>query len=323
MLETLKFVRAAVCKHGHNPAMMHFRIQGGTVQANNGRLSIQAPLATDIDCTPHAGQFIRAIAACEDVISMHLENGRLLVRSGKFKTHVSCCDNSSFPKYVPTGQMFPLSQAIVPILKKLIPFVSTDERRPWACGVHFANNSAIATNSICIVEHWMPIAFPVIANIPRDAINELLRLKMEPVALQVTAHAVTFHLPGEAWVACTLMNYEWPDVQAVFNNANKFKGQYVDSASLGTLLDDVSKIEDFTNELGAVYFHKGQIATVPTGQPGTFIDCAASPGVGVFRADQLAALRGIVDRIGFAAYPSPVPFYGGDLLRGVMCGFQS
>jgi hypothetical protein len=44
--------------------------------------------------------------------------------------------------------------------------------------------------------------------------------------------------------------------------------------------------------------------------------------MGVFRADQLAALRGVVDRIGFGAYPLPVPFYGGELLRGVMVGFQ-
>lgn len=322
MLETLKFVRAAVCKTGHNPAMLHFRITGGTVQANNGRLAIQAPIGTDLDCTPHAGQFLRAIAACDDVVSMHLESGKLVVRSGKFKTHVHCCDNASFPRFTPTGAMFPIPQPIVPTLRKLFPFVSTDERRPWACGVHFANNSAIATNSICIVEHWLPVAFPVIANIPRDAINELLRLKMEPTALQVTPHAVTFHLPEGAWMACTLMDYQWPDVQNVFANASKYQGTYINAGDLETLLNDVAKLEGFTEDLGAVYFHKGQIGTVAAGQPGTFIESAASPGVGVYRADQLAALRGIVDRIGFGAYPAPVPFFGGELLRGVMVGFQ-
>ena len=322
MLETLKFVRAAVCKHGHNPAMMHFRIVGGTVQANNGRLAIQAPLPTDLDCTPHAGQFIKAIAACDDVISMNLEAGKLVVRSGKFKTHVHCCDNASFPRLIPTGAMFPIPQPILPALRKLYPFVSTDERRPWACGVHFANNSAVATNSICIVEHWLPVPFPVIANIPRDAIAELLRLKMEPIGLQVTAHAVTFHLPEGAWVSCTLMNYEWPDVQAVFNQAAAYQGGYINAEALETLLNDVAKLDGFTEELGAVYFHKGSIATCPEGQPGTFIASPASPGLGVFRADQLAALRGVVDRIGFGAYPLPVPFYGGESLRGVMVGFQ-
>jgi hypothetical protein len=283
---------------------------------------MQAPLPTDLDCTPHAGQFIQAIAACEGVVAMHLEAGKLIVKSGKFKTHVHCCDNASFPVFTPSGAMFPLPQPIGPALRALFPFVSTDERRPWACGVHFSNHSAMATNSISIVEHWLPLSFPVIANISRDAIAELLRLKLEPVSLQASSHAVTFHLPGGAWLACVLMEYKWPDVQTVFGNAAKYSGQFVTGENLESLLNDVAKLEPFTDDLGAVYFHKGQVATVPAGQPGSFIDCPASPGVGIFRADQLAALRGVVDRVGFGAYPAPVPFFGGSMLRGVMVGFK-
>lgn len=323
MIETLKFVRAAVCKTGHNPAMLHFRIKGGTIQANNGRLVMQAPFPSDLNCCPLALEFIKAIEACEDVISMHVDSGKLVIRSGKFKTYVNLCDPEQFPEFTPSGSRFPIPQPIAPILRKLLPFVSTDERRPWACGVHFSNNSAVATNSICIVEHWLPVAFPVIANIPRDAIAELLRLKLEPTGLQVTANAVTFHLPGDAWMTCCLSKYEWPDVQTVFNHAGAFSGAYMNERELETLLNDVAKIEKFTDEHKAVHFHNKTISTTHAGTPGTSIDCDFAPGAGVFRADQLAALRGIVDRIGFDAYPAPVPFYGGDLLRGVMVGFHS
>lgn len=322
MLETLKFVRAAVCKTGNNPAMMHFRIKNGTIQANNGQLAIQCPFPSDLNCCPHAGQMLKAVAACEDVISMHVDAGKLVIRSGKFKTYVHLADPDKFPEFTPSGARFPIAQPIVPALRKLLPFVSTDERRPWACGVQFANNSAVATNSICIVEHWLPVAFPVIANIPRDAIVELIRLKMEPIGLQASPHAVTFHLPGDAWMTCVLMKYEWPDVQRVFANASAFAGTYMNEKELETLLDDVAKIESFTDENKAVHFHNGTLSTTPAGTPGTSIDCPFAPAAGVFRADQLAALRGIVDRIGFGAYPLPVPFYGGDLLRGVMVGFQ-
>ena len=322
MLEILKFVRAAVCKQGHNPAQMHFRITDGTIQANNGRLAIQCPFPSDLDCTPHAGQFFKAVSACDDVVAMNLEAGKLVVRSGRFKTHVDCCDNASFPRFTPTGPMFPVPQPIIPTLRKLFPFVADDDRRPRACGVQFANNSAVVTNSICIVEHWMPFAFPVITNIPRDAIAELLRLKMEPIGIQAAAHAVTFHLPEGAWFACRPIDYKWPDVQTVFNNAAAYPGAYINAGDLETLLMDVEKIQPFVGELGAVHFHNGAVSTVAEGQGGTVIQSPHSPGVGVFRADQLAALRGIVDRIGFGAYPAPVPFFGGDLLRGVMAGFK-
>lgn len=253
---------------------------------------------------------------------MNLEAGKLVVRSGKFKTYVDCCDNASFPAVTPSGAMFPVPQPIVPILKKLIPFVSTDERRPWACGVYFVNNSAIATNSICMVEHWLPFAFPVIANIPRDAINELIRLKMEPVSIQANTQAVTFNLPGGAWMSCALLNYEWPDVQAVFAKGAEYQGAFVKGPDLDGLLEDISKLDGFTKELGAVYLHKKQVATVPEGQPGTFIDSSTSPGVGAYKLEILTALRGIADCIGFGAYPATIPFFGGDSLRGVFVGFQ-
>jgi len=322
MLETLKFVRAAVSKDGHNPALSHFRIRNGTIQANNGHLVIQCPFPSDLDCCPHAGEFIKAVSACEEVISLHIESGRLVVRSGKFRTYVNLVDSERFPDFQPAGLRFPIPQPIVPVLTKLLPFVATDERRPWACGVRFANNSAVATNSICIVEHWLPFSFPVIANIPRDAIAELIRLKMEPIGIQADSRAVVFHLPGDAWIACTLLVYEWPDVQTVFARAAAYAGPYVAGAALQSLLEDVAKVEPFTGDDKALYFHKGAVASVPEGQPGTFVDSPLSPGLGVFRADQLSALRGVVDQMGFGAYPAPVPFFTGDLLRGVMVGFK-
>ena len=323
MLEILKFVRAAVCKEGHVPSRMHFRIRSGTIQANNGKLAIQCPFPSDIDCCPHAGQFYKAIAACEDVISMHIESGKLIVRSGRFRSVVDLCDSTSFHDFIPIGQRVPVPQPMLPILRKLIPFVTDDERRPWACGVHFDGNSAMATNSICIVQHWLPLAFPVPVNIPKEAVSELLRLKIEPLEIQFSVNAVVFHLPDNAWIACIPIEYKWPDTSKVFATAENFAGTYTNEAQLNSLLNDVAKLDGFTNELGVIYFHKGTVSTVPSGRQGTSIDCPFSPGVGVFRADQLAALRGIVDCIGFTAYPSPVPFYGGKLLRGVMAGFQS
>lgn len=301
--------------------MMHFRISNGTIQATNGNLAVQCPFPSDLDCCPHAGQFIKAIAACEDVVSMHIEKGKLYIKSGKFKTSVHLCETSTFPTYTPAGQMFPVPLPILPILKKLLPFISEDDRRPWACGVQFSNNSAIATNSIAIVEHWLPVAFPVVCNIPRDAIAELIRLKIEPVAIQANPYGVIFHLPENAWFACSVLKFDWPDVGRVFDNAEAYAGEFLTGEALNILLEDVSKLEDFTNETKAVAFHPGRMSTVAV-EPETTIDCPHSPGVGVYRADSLSALRGIVDKVGFAAYPFPVPFYGGDLLRGVIAGYK-
>lgn len=320
MLETLKFVRAAVCRNDLQPTLQHFRIVNRTVTATNGHLTIQAPLPVDLDCAPQAFQFFRAIAACKETISLTLDKGRLLVRSGRFKSWVDCTDPERFPDVQPQGALFPLPLPIVPIMQKLLPFVATDELRPWACGVLFVNNSAFATNNISIIEHWLPVAFPVIAHLPTEAIKELIRLKIEPNAVQVEPHQVTFHLPGGAWISCLVTVHKWPDMQRVFDDAAAFPGPWVEGAALEALLDDVNTLAPFTDEMNRTHFLPGEIAT--SGAGGTSLDCPTSPGVGTFQHTQLASLRGIAQRVGFAAYPRPVPFYG-DQLRGVISGMAS
>lgn len=319
MLETLKFVRAAVCRNDLQPTLQHFRIVNGTVTATNGQLTIQAPLPVDLDCAPQAFQFFKAIAACKETISLTLDKGRLLVRSGRFKSHVDCTDPDRFPVTYPQGAIFPISAPIVPVLKRLLPFVSTDELRPWACGVLFVNNSAFATNNISIVEHWLPVAFPVIAHLPTEAIKELIRLRIEPVSVQVESHQVTFHLPGGAWIACQTTVHKWPDIQRVFKDAEEFKGPWTEGEALASILADVATLAPFTDEMKRVRFLPGEVSTSPPGTPGTSLACPASPGAGIFRADLLTGLEGVAAKVGLAAYPRPVPFFGQGV-RGVVIG---
>lgn len=323
MIDTLKFVRAAVDKTGHNPALSCFRIRGGTISANNGHLCIQAPVPIpELDCCPNAEKFIKAVEACEGIISMHLDGGKLVVKSGKFTSKVPTIDPSQFPDYYPSGQIFPLPQPILPILRKLLPFVATDERRKWACGVIFSGNSAYATNSICTLEHWLPVAFPVEANLPREAVSEIVRLKVEPTSLQVSDHAVTFHLPEGAFISSKMMIYDLPDIAGAFARAESYTGQFCEGETLKSLLADCGKIlkGQFLDEHLAVHFNGSHISNGPAEEP-TTIECTA-PAQGIFRCDQLTALAPLVDRMGFDAYPLPVPFYGGEHLRGMIVGYR-
>ncbi len=321
MLEVLKFVRAAVSKNDTKPTNQHFLIRDRSVTATNGTLTMRAPIPIDFFCAPLAHQFFHAIAACKDTISLTLDGGRLLVRSGRFKTHVDCVDPNSFHLPLPMGSIYPLSAPIVPILKKLLPFVSTDESRPWACGVLFVNNSAFATNNVSIVEHWMPVAFPVIAHLPTEAIKELIRLKVEPQAVQVEAHQVTFHLPGGEWITCALTSHKWPDIQRYFETT--YQGPFVEGEALRLMLDDVSTLQPFTTDfLQSIHLLPGRLSTMGEDALGTSLDFPGSPGTGAFAANVLLSLRGVAERVGFGAYPRPVPFYG-QKLRGVISGLRA
>lgn len=317
MLETLKFVRAAVCKNDLQPTLQHFRIKDGTISAYNGLMAICAPLPTGLDCAPHAGQFLKAIAACEETIALHIEGERLMIRSGSFKTSVDLLpDLKRYPALDPEGEVFPVQSGILPMLRKLVPFMGTDPVRPWSCGVLFANQSVFATNNVCIVEHYSPVPFPIIANMPAEAVKELLRLNVEPVSVQADPQRVTFHLPGGAWINTRLLCYEWPDLQRVFDLIENVALEPMSDE----LLDAVEKVVPFADEWGRIYFHKGAVGTKPEGEAGTTVDTADSPGYGAYRSSHLTALRGVATKIGLQNYPLPIPFYG-DKLRGVFQGY--
>lgn len=103
MIEALKFVRGAVAKKDFVPALTHFRIENGSIKGYNGTIGLCSPIALDLDASPKALPFIKAIETCRDTVSMHLTGaGRLAVKSGKFRAYVECTPEP-FPDVTPTG----------------------------------------------------------------------------------------------------------------------------------------------------------------------------------------------------------------------------
>ena len=320
MLDIIKFVGAAVCKNGFNPYHMHFLLHGGRLTASNGNVTISAPFPVDLSCAPHAESFTKAIQACEGPVTLTLESARLVVRSGKFRSVVPCMDVEKWPLVPISGECLPLQGDLISALKKLLPFVSTDEQRPWACGVMLSGNSAFATNSITLVEHHLPVAFPVVANIPIEAVRELVRIKTQPQSVQVEPHQLTFHLPDESYITCKMINHQWPDMNRIFSASAEYEGIFVEGSELETTIEDVKKLNNFTDN-GLIYFHPGRLSTARIDEPGTDIENLNTPHLGAFRSSQITALSGVANKVGFAAYPKAVPFYG-DNLRGVMTCFR-
>ena len=321
MIETIKFVRVALSKQDAQPELRCFKIRNRTLTASNGALTIQAPIAIDLTCAPLGEQFFRAMSACKGTVSLHLDNGSLIVKSGRFKSSVSCLDESKFPDVLPSGPVLPIRSPILPILKRLLPFVSNDETRPWACGILFSNNSAFATNNISIVEHWIPVRFPAICNIPIEAIKELVRLNIEPHSIQLEPQRVTFHLTENRWISSLLSVRGWPDLTRIFSEMESFGGSFMEGQTLKGFLEDAETLTPFAEaRMPRVRFSSGKLSTINDKQAETSIDCPAAPLVGCFTPSQLSSLTG-VDRVGWENYPNPVPFYG-ENFRGVLACFQ-
>lgn len=323
MLKTLKFVQGAIAKQDFVPALTHFRICNGKIKGFNGTLGICSPIAIDLDVAPRAAQFVRAIAACKEEISLHVaDNGKLCVRSGKFKTFVECADKNEYPDIEPVGRNVELGKNFIPVLQKLEPFIAEDQSRPWACGVLFDGESAYATNNIVFVESWLGYKITDRVNIPAAAIRELVRIEKAPTRMQMTDTHIVFHYDNGAWLSTQLLTQPWPDVSATMVKLSP-KGCKKAPSGLWNALEQLLPFTD-SNNAHRCFMLGGSLSTTHryAEVSGTTVEVPGLPANGIYNAKRLLSLKDVAACFNFDAYPSATPFFG-ENTRGLIVGIRS
>lgn len=316
MIEALRFVQGAVASKDFLPELMHFKIENGTIRGYNGMMGLCSPISLNLNVTPRAIPFVKAIQTCkDDTVQLHMTPaGKLSIKSGKFKAYIECCQED-FPDAFPEGVQTAVNGGILAVLKVLAPFIAEDASRPWARGILFRGQSAFATNNICLVEHWLPEAFPVDVNIPRSAVRELIRIGEEPTHLQVTASSVTFHFVGDRWLRTQTYSTEWPDLDRILSVASN---QVQIPEGMFEAIDD---LVPFVDDLERIFMAQGVLSTSQTEGVGAAIEVAEIQHEGCYNYKQLLLLRRNIQTVDFSTYPRPCVFYG-PKIRGALVGVR-
>ncbi len=315
MLESLRFVQGSIAKKDLVPELMHFHIRNGTIRGYNGALGLCSPIDLDLDVCPKAVSLVKAIQTCKETIQLHMTpNGRLSVKSGKFKAFIDCIEGS-FPEVEPEGEEVALNGNMLAILKKLTPFIAEDASRPWARGILFKGQSAFATNNVILVEHWISTKFPVDINIPKSAVTEMIRIGEEPERMQVAENSVTFHFSGNRWLRTQTFPTAWPDLGAILDKGGSPVGVP------DGLWDAIESLIPFVDDLGRIYLDNDKVSTGLEDNNGAVVEVPGLVATGCFNYEQLRRLPPVVEKIDFSAFPNPCLFYG-DNLRGAIAGMR-
>lgn len=319
MLNDLKFVQGAVAKKDYKPELTHFHIEDGRIFGFNGILAISTPTDLAVSAAPKAVPFVKAVERIPEDTEIVLnltEAGRLSVRAGKFRAYVECHEEAaSLIRIQPAGDYVELPGGLLPVLKKLAPFMGEDATRPWARGVLLRGQSAFATNNIVLVEHWLPLVFPDELILPAEAVKEMIRIGAEPVGVQLESAAITFHYESGAWIRTALIIGEWPDLAKVLNvehNCQPMPEGFFDA---------VRRLDAFTTKENHIFLRGGTIATSRHEGDGALMELDDFGGIGCHLLPQIVKLEGIADTIDFSAWPRPCLFFG-DVVRGAIIGPQ-
>lgn len=317
MLEALRFVQGAIAKKDLVAALTHFRIQDGEVKGYNGMIALRSPIPLNLNVTPKALPFIKAIQTCRDTVSLHVTpKGKLAVASGGFKAFVECLPDA-YPDVGPEGPRVELEPGLLAALKTLLPFVSEDASRPWSRGILLRGQSAFATNNVVLVEYWLPAPAPIVVNLPKAAVVELVRIGEDPVALQMTETNVTFHFTGGRWLRTQTFSSEWPDLAAILN-----RGPGEQLPILDGFWEAVEDLAPFVGPISALYLRNGSISTTRGEDEGASQDVPGLVAEGVFNIEYLRLLEDVAVTADFIHKGSPVSLFFGDRLRGAIAGLR-
>ena len=316
MLLELKFVQGAVAKKELIPSLTHFRIEGGRVRSFNGMLALCSPIAFDIDCSPKAIPFVKAIQNCNDTVTLNMTtNGRLSVKSGPFNALIECVTEET-PHVEPEGIEFQIDgEALLKALKVIAPFIGNDASRPWTNGVLLRGQSAFATNNVTLIEYWVGTPFPLTCNVPRDAIREMVRIGEPPTHAQADGRSITFHYSGGRWVRTNLLSAEWPDLAPILETTGQM-AQFPES-----IFEGLEALRPFLDKLNRVYFNGHGLSTTAEDSDGAHYKIADWPHEGIYAWPMLMLLKDVAKWIDFSSYPKPCIFQG-DRLRGAIIGMR-
>ena len=320
MLKELRFVIGSVSKKDFMPALSHFKIQGGRVQGFNGRIALSSPIEFDIDCIPKADTLVKAVQRCEEAIVLGMTpTGRLSIKSGKFRTYITCVDFAT-PHKEPEGEFVDIDgELLLKALSALEPIIANDASRLWSNGVRFDGSSAFATNNVILAEYWLGADFPISVVIPRDAVKEILRINETPIKFQMSENSLTLHYEDGRWLSTLLIVDKWPDVRAVLNKAYSTPELKRIPEEFWTALEAV---KPFTDKTGRVMMEDGVIHTHIIGdEEGSEYDCPFAEFRSTYVLDMLTKLEKVATHIDLSKYPNPAPWQG-ENLRGAIIGLR-
>jgi hypothetical protein len=316
MLATMKFVRGAVSTKNLVPELKHFTIRDGYIKAFNGVISLCSPIDFSVNCIPLAEPLVKALMNCDDVMSLGMTPAnRLRVQSGKFKAFIECVD-VELPLAVPAGEIIPIDgKQLMKAIHAVLPFIGSDASRPWVNGVLLRGKSAFATNNVCLVEYWIGTEFPLTANIPIEAVREMVRIDSPPDSIQISDHSITFHYPDDRWLLTQLYGTDWPDLTRILDRPSSpvpvakelFIGldyikPFLDKSGNVYLKDGYASTHELETNLGAAYAVDGMTCE------------------GIYKLEMLKLLE-IATHADLTAYPDPCMWFG-DHIRGAIIGLR-
>lgn len=319
LLEALQFCSCVSEKLGA-PFETHIGLRDNWAIAFNGIIAASSPIVETLTCHPHNLLLIEALSKCDDTYSLtQLDNGRLSIKSGKFKAIVPCLDPALMQTAIPDPMIAPCTNAFKEAVEAVGVLASENAQHVLTASVLMNGQSVISTNRVMLLEYWHGLDLPPNVPLPKQFVAALVKQKKNLIGFGFSNNSATFYFEGGCWLKTQLYSDEWPDVSRILNReANLWA---IDPNFFKALVAVAPFSED-----GNVYSDLNLLMSHADKELGAQYECNGIPKGFVYPIKQLMILKPYATKIDYMAsgvHDSSycLVFYG-DNCRGVISGRQ-
>lgn len=316
LLDALQFCSVVSEKVG-TPYETHIGLCNNWAVAFNGIIAAGAPIKEDIYCHPHTLLFIEALSKCDENYSLtQLDNGRLSVKSGKFKALIPCLDPALMQEAIPDPQIVGITNKFKEAIEAVGVLANENAQHVLTASVLINGATVISTNRLMLFEAWHGLDLPPNVPLPKQFVAALVNQKKNLTGFGFSNNSATFYYEDGCWLRTQLYSDSWPDVSKILErpanlwsiDPNFFKAleAIIPFSEDGNIYSDTNLLMSHADNQGASY------------------ECNGIPKGFVYPAKQLMMMKGHVNKIDYMAQGTAngsycLVFYG-DTMRGIISG---
>src|SRR6267154_6053723 len=217
LLTALEFCSCVSEKLGA-PYETHIGLRGNWAIAFNGTVAAGSPIVEDIQCYPHNLLLIDALSKCDENFSLtQLDNGRLSVKSGKFKAIIPCLDPALMQNAIPDPYIVPITNKFKEAVEAVGVIANEKAQHVLTASVLMNGQSVISTNRVMILEYWHGLDLPSNIPLPKEFIKALSKQKKNLTGFGFSNSSATFYFEDGCWLRTLLYADKWPDITSILN----------------------------------------------------------------------------------------------------------
>lgn len=317
LLTALEFVSCVTEQLGA-PFETHVGLNRNWAIAFNGTVAAGSPISEDIFCYPHNLLLIEALSKCDENFSLtQLDNGRLSIKSGKFKAIVPCLDPALMQIANPDPQIVGITNKFKEAVEAVGAIANENTLEIFTASVLMNGQTVISTNRIMVLEYWHGLDLPPDVPLPKEFVKALSKQKKNLTGFGYSSSSATFYFEDGCWLRTQLYADKWPDVSRILNRP----------ANLWSIDPNFYKALDAVapfSEDGNVYFDLNLLMSHDNTNQGANYECNGLPKGVVYPISQLKIIKPYVKRIDWIASgihdSSYCLIFEGDVMRGVIAG---